>query len=284
MVQSLGSSDQAVSQQTLATLKARSVAKGEFPKLMAPLLAIAEDVKQPKQSRLAALNIRSLVSRITLSQPLFDFLISNIAASQAPMDRSAAASVLEKSKLGTEQMQHLAVVMKDTNPMELSSLLTAFKGCSDEKTGTQLIESLSQSGAKSALRSDSLQPLLEKFPASVREKGEALLASVNVGTKEQKAKLDALEKIVSQGDEKRGHLVYNSLKTACSVCHSIGYVGGKFGPDLTHIGKVRTERDLLEAIIGLPTDMFYNTGISTYIWIVSNRKPDHRKGKVQLIA
>src|SRR3989338_7927749 len=43
------------------------------------------------------------------------------------------------------------------------------------------------------------------------------------------------------------------------------------------------ENDLVEAIIGLPTDMFYNTGISTYVWIVSNRKPEHRKGKVQLI-
>jgi type I restriction enzyme M protein len=43
------------------------------------------------------------------------------------------------------------------------------------------------------------------------------------------------------------------------------------------------ENDLLEAIIGLPTDMFYNTGISTYIWILSNRKPAARKGKVQLI-
>jgi type I restriction enzyme M protein len=43
------------------------------------------------------------------------------------------------------------------------------------------------------------------------------------------------------------------------------------------------ENDLVEAIIGLPTDMFYNTGISTYVWIVSNRKPAARKGKVQLI-
>ena len=40
---------------------------------------------------------------------------------------------------------------------------------------------------------------------------------------------------------------------------------------------------LLEAIVGLPTDMFYNTGISTYVWILSNRKPAHRQGKVQLI-
>jgi len=43
------------------------------------------------------------------------------------------------------------------------------------------------------------------------------------------------------------------------------------------------ENDLVEAIISLPTDMFYNTGISTYVWIVTNRKPARRKGKVQLI-
>ena len=40
------------------------------------------------------------------------------------------------------------------------------------------------------------------------------------------------------------------------------------------------ENDLLEAIIGLPTDMFYNTGISTYIWIVTNRQPASHKGNV----
>jgi len=44
-----------------------------------------------------------------------------------------------------------------------------------------------------------------------------------------------------------------------------------------------TATSVPEAIIGLPTDMFYNTGISTYIWIVSNRKPAARKGKLQLI-
>ena len=40
---------------------------------------------------------------------------------------------------------------------------------------------------------------------------------------------------------------------------------------------------MLEAIIALPTDMFYNTGIATYVWVLSNRKSDERKGKVQLI-
>lgn len=43
------------------------------------------------------------------------------------------------------------------------------------------------------------------------------------------------------------------------------------------------ENDLLEAIIALPNQLFYNTGISTYLWIISNHKPKKRKGKVQLI-
>lgn len=43
------------------------------------------------------------------------------------------------------------------------------------------------------------------------------------------------------------------------------------------------ENDWLEAIVGLPENLFYNTGIRTYIWVLSNRKPDEREGKVQLI-
>ncbi|KQZ94307.1 restriction endonuclease subunit M [Mesorhizobium sp. Root157] len=58
---------------------------------------------------------------------------------------------------------------------------------------------------------------------------------------------------------------------------------GSAGSGESEIRRHLLENDLVEAIIGLPTDMFYNTGISTYVWIVSNRKPAHRKGKVQLI-
>jgi type I restriction enzyme M protein len=60
------------------------------------------------------------------------------------------------------------------------------------------------------------------------------------------------------------------------------FTGGA-GSGESEIRRHVLENDLLEAIIGLPTDMFYNTGISTYVWVVTNRKPEHRKGKVQLI-
>ncbi len=60
------------------------------------------------------------------------------------------------------------------------------------------------------------------------------------------------------------------------------FTGGA-GSGESEIRRYVLENDLVEAIIGLPTDMFYNTGISTYVWIVSNRKPTARKGKVQLV-
>jgi len=60
------------------------------------------------------------------------------------------------------------------------------------------------------------------------------------------------------------------------------FTGGA-GSGESEIRRYVLKNDLVEAIIGLPTDMFYNTGISTYVWIVSNRKPAARKGRVQLI-
>jgi type I restriction enzyme M protein len=58
---------------------------------------------------------------------------------------------------------------------------------------------------------------------------------------------------------------------------------GDAGQGESNIRRWIIENDWLEAIVALPLNMFYNTGIATYIWVVTNRKPEHRRGKVQLI-
>ena len=58
---------------------------------------------------------------------------------------------------------------------------------------------------------------------------------------------------------------------------------GDAGQGESNIRRWLIENDWLEAIIALPLNMFYNTGIATYIWVLTNRKPEHRRGKVQLI-
>ncbi|BBB65662.1 restriction endonuclease subunit M [Undibacterium sp. YM2] len=60
------------------------------------------------------------------------------------------------------------------------------------------------------------------------------------------------------------------------------FTGGA-GSGESEIRRYILEADLLEAIVALPTDMFYNTGIATYVWILSNKKPEEKKGLVQLI-
>jgi len=60
------------------------------------------------------------------------------------------------------------------------------------------------------------------------------------------------------------------------------FTGGA-GSGESEIRRYLLENDLVEAIVALPVDMFYNTGIATYVWIVSNKKPAPRKGKLQLI-
>lgn len=58
---------------------------------------------------------------------------------------------------------------------------------------------------------------------------------------------------------------------------------GDAGSGESNIRRWIIERDMLDAVVALPDQMFYNTGIYTYIWIVTNKKPAHRQGKVQLI-
>jgi type I restriction enzyme M protein len=58
---------------------------------------------------------------------------------------------------------------------------------------------------------------------------------------------------------------------------------GDAGQGESNIRRWIIENDWLETIVALPLNMFYNTGIATYIWVLTNRKPEHRRGKVQLI-
>jgi len=60
------------------------------------------------------------------------------------------------------------------------------------------------------------------------------------------------------------------------------FTGGA-GSGESEIRRYLLQHDMVEAIVGLPTDLFYNTGIATYIWVLSNNKPAARRGKVQLI-
>ncbi|MCI0719056.1 MAG: HEAT repeat domain-containing protein [Acidobacteria bacterium] len=235
-------------QHAVMAARALPVAKEQTARLNEGLLRVGRDARMPQEARLDAL--AAVTGDIGSIEPeLFDFLRASVKPSQTVAVRGSAASALAKAELAPKQLVSLVDTLREAGPLELSKLLVAFENASDEALGVKLIAALKQAKGLISLRSDVLKTSLAKFPASVKNQGDELLASLEGDTTQQKVRLEKLLGSLQDGDVRRGQIVFNSNKAACSACHAIGYLGGKAGPDLTKIGEVRTERDLLEAIV-----------------------------------
>jgi putative heme-binding domain-containing protein len=187
---------------------------------------------------------------------LFTFLRSHLDAEHPVAVRAAAAEVLTKAKLDAEQLLALAETLKTAGPLEVDRLLDAFAFSNDRRdarpadgVGLALVSALKESSARSSLRAETIKPRLAKYSAAVQRQAEELYAALDADAAKQQARLEQLSSSLKDGDVRRGQAVFNSSKAACSACHAIGYLGGNVGPDLTQIGKIRTERDLLESIV-----------------------------------
>ncbi len=205
----------------------------------ASLSRIGNDEKQPPASRLAALSQRT--SR-EFSATEFTFALAELKSGA-----STAAPLLGKARLSDPQLLELAPLVGSTGILDRPALLKAFAGNKTSEVGHALLASVSPSSVLANLPRESLAEAFAAFPDEV---GKKLQAAQTAGTPpDQRAKLDELEKSLPAGDAKRGSVVFQSAKAACSVCHPLGYSGGHFGPDLGRIGAVRTRRDLIEAIV-----------------------------------
>jgi putative heme-binding domain-containing protein len=180
---------------------------------------------------------------------VFELLRSGLGSSQPVATRSAAVAVIEKASLDRSQLLTLAASLAEAGPLDLPRLVRPFGNSSDEAAGLALIEALRHAKSRASVRADTLRPLLAKYPSTVQKAGDELLTAVSADSAGQLRRLESLLPAVQGGDIARGQAVFNSQKAACYACHAIGYMGGKIGPDLTRIGQVRSERDLLEAIV-----------------------------------
>jgi putative heme-binding domain-containing protein len=221
-------------------------AKKNQTDLSEPLLAFARDTAHSKEMRVNAL---AALPGITPDSSTFDFLRAEVLPVNSVAQRSVAAGVLVKAKLNETQLLALADDLKSAGPIELPKLLGAFDRATNENVGFALVAALEKGKALASLRAETVKPHLTNFPAVVQQKAEPLLASLNTDAAQQKKHIDEMLVSVKSGDVRRGQAIFNNPKAACSACHAIGYLGGKVGPDLTRIGQIRNERDLLEAIV-----------------------------------
>jgi putative membrane-bound dehydrogenase-like protein len=183
-----------------------------------------------------------------LTSPQFALLVSGLSVDSLSA-RAAAAEALSQAALTAEQFEALATAIKSAAPLELNRLLTAFEQCADDKTAGKLLVSLRNSPALAAVRVDLLRQALAHRGPEIQRQVDELESLVNVDAAGQRKRIEELLPRMASGDVRRGHAVFYSAKAACTACHKLGNAGGLVGPELSHIGQARTERDLLESIL-----------------------------------
>src|SRR5437660_12218 len=172
--------------EAVLTARALTLSKTNAMELIGTLSRVAHNAGWPPDVRLDALT--ALPAGLSSVEPdIFDFLRANLDAKKPPMLRAAAAEIIYRAKLNEEQLIELTDTLKIAGPLELSTLLGAFAHATSEAVGLRLVAALNESKGLAGLRVDLLKPLLEKFPATVQEQGQALLAKLNVDLEKQKA-------------------------------------------------------------------------------------------------
>jgi putative heme-binding domain-containing protein len=91
--------------------------------------------------------------------------------------------------------------------------------------------------------------LLRDRPEDIQKKWKESLVDLQRPPEDVAREIETWLSDLPAGDPSHGFHVFRSTRGACSACHTVGYVGGNTGPVLSHIGKSRTKRDLLEAIL-----------------------------------
>jgi putative membrane-bound dehydrogenase-like protein len=217
-------------------------------RLQSALADIGADAAQPPSVRLGALAALPAVPP-KLTPELFRFLRDSAQPSVALAERTLAADILSRAKLSNEQLIALADTLPTAGPLEVDRLLEPFTGNKDDAVGQRLVTVLQSPSLKPVLRVDGLKRRLKDFGPAVQERTKALYAAIDAESGRQLARLETMLGQLPAGDVHRGQVVFNRPKNNCVACHAIGYVGGKSGPDLTRIGAIRVQRDLLEAIV-----------------------------------
>src|SRR4051812_292564 len=243
-----GTSDNDALAAAVAVARSIPVPKDSQAPLHSALVRVARDGARPLYIRIG--DVPAAQDPALASQAdVFELLKSGLAPERAVGVRATAAAILEKSALERAQLMSLATSLQTAGPLELPRLIRAYATTNEEPVGALMIQALNRATNRSSVRAEVLRPVLSKYPESVRKAGETLLESLSVDTANQIRRLETLLPTLQGGDVTRGQAIFNGPKVACYSCHAIGYMGGRTGPDLTRIGQVRSERDLLEAIL-----------------------------------
>jgi putative membrane-bound dehydrogenase-like protein len=201
----------------------------------------------------SAVRLAALVGLAELRQPLDDqgwqALRDAWIAAQEESERAAYLSATTRAALTESQLIALAKATDGAQPLELAGLIAVYRGGKSVEVGRALVEALERHPGLALVPYAEICAAFAGYPGEVTQAVEKLLASRELVSEDQQARLAAYDARPMRGDLERGRELFFGAKASCSACHRIEARGAAIGPDLTHIGAIRTRRDLGESIL-----------------------------------
>ncbi|HEY2415980.1 MAG TPA: PVC-type heme-binding CxxCH protein [Pirellulaceae bacterium] len=252
-IRGLLSNDSKLTGEALAAIRAVPPTKSQAESVAAVLLHVGDSAPSP-ETRLTALSlVPGGAKKVSGSQ--LALLLSFIDHEQPSNLRGMAADVFSKAKLSSAQLVELAAQLPHANPLELDRLLSAFAQSTDDAVGLKLLDVLGTAELRGTVTVDAIKQRLAKYSSAVKAEAQKLYAVINADYEQQSQRLEDAIAALPPGDIRRGQAIFNSAKVSCKNCHTIGYLGGRIGPDLTRIGQIRQPRDLVDSIL-FPSSAF----------------------------
>lgn len=231
--------------------------------------------------RLKALSSK-LLSEPNLSDKEFNMLFSYLGKANELPIRQMSARIISNAKLTEAQLGKLAVEqLAKIDLYLLPSLLSAFKNNKSEQIGLALVAALIATPYRlDNVSEEDLKELFKSHSLKIKILADPLLVSLAERNAGRLSKLTNIEAQLTRGDVASGAKIFFG-KGACSSCHAVAGKGAIFGPDLTNIGQIRSNHDILEAIL-YPNASFareyettkITTKTATYVGVLKDQLSD----------
>ena len=214
----------------------------------AQLRNIADRTSHPNLIRIKALHaISQGTGPLTLEA--FALLKELLSSASNSAHRIEAANLLSDAKLTATQRLEVVDLIKSAGPLELPLLVDVFTKTRDSATGFALVDALKSSHSTSALSPSELQRMLARYQPEVLDYAKPFVKDLFAQEELREDRLAEMRTELEGGDSASGRQVFISGKGACITCHKVNEEGREVGPDLSHIGQLRTKEDLLESIL-----------------------------------
>jgi len=212
------------------------------------LQALAADTKRSLSLRLKALDA---VKSLKLTGDTFVMVKGVLVDPESPAAaRIQAAGMIATAPVTKEQTLEIAPLFATLGPVELKTLLPLLKKHKDAEVTRAIATQIAKNPVIASQQESVYRTALADMPVDIFETIiHPAYEKATEALEVKKRQLSPLAEKATSGDAAKGKAHFAAGKGTCIVCHKIGDVGRAIGPDLSKIGAIRTERDLLESIL-----------------------------------